>query len=108
VKEIVFKSSVLAWIRIRIEQKCWIRICITSIRIHNPDQNKKKKHLIPESQFTVIHFTINQLGVCLFFSQRLTVNLSKPNVNILYIKHTTTLRKSEKYPIIIPHMRADP
>jgi hypothetical protein len=34
-KEIVFKSSVLAWIRIRIEQKCWIRIRIKSIRIHN-------------------------------------------------------------------------
>jgi hypothetical protein len=32
----VFKSSVLAWIRIRIEQKCWIRIRIKSIRIHNP------------------------------------------------------------------------
>jgi hypothetical protein len=31
-KEIVFKSSVLAWIRIRIVQKCWIRI-----RIVNPD-----------------------------------------------------------------------
>jgi hypothetical protein len=28
--------SVLAWIRIRIEQKCWIRIRINSIRIHNP------------------------------------------------------------------------
>jgi hypothetical protein len=38
VTEIVFKSSVLAWIRnrIRIEQKCWIRIRIKSIRIHNP------------------------------------------------------------------------
>jgi hypothetical protein len=43
-KEIVFKSSVLAWIRIRnrirnwirIVQKCWIRIRIKSIRIHNP------------------------------------------------------------------------
>jgi hypothetical protein len=37
-KKIVFKSSVLAWIqiRIRIEQKCWIRIRIQSIRIHNP------------------------------------------------------------------------
>jgi hypothetical protein len=37
-KEIVFVSSVLAWIQIRIEQKCWIRIwiCIKSIRIHNP------------------------------------------------------------------------
>jgi hypothetical protein len=35
-KEIVFECSVLAWIRIRIEQKCWIRIRIKSIRIHNP------------------------------------------------------------------------
>jgi hypothetical protein len=39
-KEIVFESSVLAWIRIRnwirIEQKCWIRIRIKPIRIHNP------------------------------------------------------------------------
>jgi hypothetical protein len=37
-KEIVFESSVLAWIRIRIEQKCWIRIQIRkkSIRIHSP------------------------------------------------------------------------
>jgi hypothetical protein len=35
-KEIVFESSVLAWIWIRIEQKCWIRIRIKSIRIHNP------------------------------------------------------------------------
>jgi hypothetical protein len=41
-KEIVFESSVLAWIRIRnwiriqIEQKCWILIRIESIRIHNP------------------------------------------------------------------------
>jgi hypothetical protein len=34
-KEIVFESSVLAWIRIRIEQKCWIRIRKKSIRIHN-------------------------------------------------------------------------
>jgi hypothetical protein len=37
---IVFESSVLAWIRIRnriqIEQKCWIRIRIKSIQIHNP------------------------------------------------------------------------
>jgi hypothetical protein len=34
----VFESSVLTWIRsrIRIEQKCWIRICNESIRIHNP------------------------------------------------------------------------
>jgi hypothetical protein len=42
-KEIVFESSVLAWIRIpfwiRIEQKCWVRIHIKSIRIHNPDCN---------------------------------------------------------------------
>jgi hypothetical protein len=50
-KEIVFESSVLAWIRIRnrirnwirnwirirIEQKCCIRIRIKSIRIHDPD-----------------------------------------------------------------------
>jgi hypothetical protein len=44
-KEIVFESSVLAWIRIwiqiriRIEQKCWTRIRIRnkSIRIHDPD-----------------------------------------------------------------------
>jgi hypothetical protein len=42
-KKIVFESSVLAWIRIRnwirirIEQKCWIRISIESIRIHNPE-----------------------------------------------------------------------
>jgi hypothetical protein len=35
-KKIVFESSILAWIRIRIEQKCWIRIRIESIRIHNP------------------------------------------------------------------------
>jgi hypothetical protein len=37
-KEIVFESSVLAWIRIRY----WIhiRIRIESIRIHNPDLNK--------------------------------------------------------------------
>jgi hypothetical protein len=41
-KKIVFESSVLAWIRIRIEKKCWIRIRKKSIRIHNPgsDQNK--------------------------------------------------------------------
>jgi hypothetical protein len=37
-KEIVFESSVLAWIRIRIriELKCWIPIRIESIRIPNP------------------------------------------------------------------------
>jgi hypothetical protein len=41
-KEIVFESSVLAWIRsririrIRIELKCWIRFRIESIRNHNP------------------------------------------------------------------------
>jgi hypothetical protein len=39
-EEIVFKSSVLAWIRIRnrirIELKCGIRIRKKSIRIHNP------------------------------------------------------------------------
>jgi hypothetical protein len=45
-KEIVFESSVLAWIRIRnrmrIEQKCWIRIRIRkkSIQIHNPAKIK--------------------------------------------------------------------
>jgi hypothetical protein len=35
-KEIFFESSVLAWIRsrIQIELKCWIRI--ESIRIHSP------------------------------------------------------------------------
>jgi hypothetical protein len=40
-KEFVIESSVLAWIRIqiRIEQKCWIRIRIKSIRIHNPENN---------------------------------------------------------------------
>jgi hypothetical protein len=43
--EIVFESSVSAWIRIRIrnririEQKCWIRIRIKSIRIHNLGKN---------------------------------------------------------------------
>jgi hypothetical protein len=39
-KEIVFESSVLAWIQSRIRiwigLKCWIRIRIESIRIHNP------------------------------------------------------------------------
>jgi hypothetical protein len=41
-KEIVFESSVLAWnririrIRIRMDLKCYIRILIESIRIHNP------------------------------------------------------------------------
>jgi hypothetical protein len=39
-KEIVFECSVLAWIRfwirIRIEQNCWMRIRIKSIGIHNP------------------------------------------------------------------------
>jgi hypothetical protein len=40
-EEIVFESSGLAWIwsRIRIELKCWIRIRIESIRIHNPEKN---------------------------------------------------------------------
>jgi hypothetical protein len=42
-KEIVFESSVLAWIRnrirIRIEQKCWIRIRNKSIRILNPAED---------------------------------------------------------------------
>jgi hypothetical protein len=43
-KEIVFESSVLAWIwiRIRIEQKCWIRIRKKSIRIHNPEKKPIK------------------------------------------------------------------
>jgi hypothetical protein len=50
-REIVFKSSVLAWIRIRnwirirIEQECWIRIRIKSIRIHNPAWKYKKRKL---------------------------------------------------------------
>jgi hypothetical protein len=35
-KEIGFESCVLAWIRIRIELKCYIRIRIGSIQIHNP------------------------------------------------------------------------
>jgi hypothetical protein len=45
-KEIVFESSVLAWIRIRnrirIEQKCWIRIRKKSIWIHSPVKNMGK------------------------------------------------------------------
>jgi hypothetical protein len=41
-KEIVFESSVLAWIRIRIEPKCWIQIRIISIQIHNPAEFIKK------------------------------------------------------------------
>jgi hypothetical protein len=53
-KEIVFESSVLAWIRIRnwirIEKKWWIRIRSKSIRIHNPYQDTfhdlKKKFLL--------------------------------------------------------------
>jgi hypothetical protein len=51
-KEIVFESSVLAPdpARIRIEQKCWIRIRIISIRIHNPGNNTisriEESHLI--------------------------------------------------------------
>jgi hypothetical protein len=45
-KEIVFGSSVLAWIRIRIEQKCWIRIRIKSIRIHNPEKKEIKCDLL--------------------------------------------------------------
>jgi hypothetical protein len=36
-KEIIFESSVLAWIGI--ELKCWIRIRMESIRIHNPARN---------------------------------------------------------------------
>jgi hypothetical protein len=43
-KEIVFESSVFAWIRIRIELKCWIRICIESIRIHNPGKKYLTRH----------------------------------------------------------------
>jgi hypothetical protein len=39
-KNIVFDSSVLAWIRKRIAQKCWIRIRIESIRIHNPAKDR--------------------------------------------------------------------
>jgi hypothetical protein len=52
-KKIVFESSVLAWIliririqnwiRIRIAQKSWIRIRIEAIRIHNPDKDDLKK-----------------------------------------------------------------
>jgi hypothetical protein len=37
---IIFESSVLAWIRIRIEKKCWIRICNKSIRIRNPAEGR--------------------------------------------------------------------
>jgi hypothetical protein len=40
-EKIVFESSVLTWIRI--EQKCWIRIHIKWIRIHNPDMNFRYK-----------------------------------------------------------------
>jgi hypothetical protein len=43
-KEIVCESSVLAWIRIRIEQKCWIRI--KAIRIHNPGCNTYSTRMI--------------------------------------------------------------
>jgi hypothetical protein len=43
-KEIVFESSVLAWIRIRIEQKCWILILNKSIRILNPGSNQRKRN----------------------------------------------------------------
>jgi hypothetical protein len=49
-KEIVFESSVLAWIRSRIELKCWIRIRIESIRIHKTDWNIQ---LIPWSFFVL-------------------------------------------------------
>jgi hypothetical protein len=42
-KEFFFESSVLAWIRIRIEQKCWIQIRIKSIRTHNPAVNNHSK-----------------------------------------------------------------
>jgi hypothetical protein len=45
-KEIVFESSVLAWIRIRIEQKCWIRI-------HNPD--KKRYRIRPKTTVVNSH-----------------------------------------------------
>jgi hypothetical protein len=46
-KEIVFESCVLAWIqnRIRIEQKCWIRIRKKSIRIDNPAKSKTSDSL---------------------------------------------------------------
>jgi hypothetical protein len=49
-QDIVFESSVLAWIRIRnwirirIEQKSWIRIRIESIRIHKPGLNPGRQH----------------------------------------------------------------
>jgi hypothetical protein len=45
-KKIVFEISVLALIRIRIEQKCWIRIRIKSIRIHNPALVCTRYHLV--------------------------------------------------------------
>jgi hypothetical protein len=45
-RKIVFEISFLAWIRnwirIRIEQKCWIRIRNKSIRIHNPALSFKR------------------------------------------------------------------
>jgi hypothetical protein len=46
-KEIVFESSALAWIRIRIEKKWWIRIRMKSIRIHNPGKNDSVSAIYP-------------------------------------------------------------
>jgi hypothetical protein len=48
------KCSVLAWIRTRIEQKCWIRIRIKSIRIHNPDSDWLIFFTIHAFRFTTV------------------------------------------------------
>jgi hypothetical protein len=66
-KEIVFESSVLAWIRIRIEQTCWIRIRIRKKSIHNPGGRYDLLHISLPLKYTgTILITLLCLKLFLF------------------------------------------
>jgi hypothetical protein len=65
-KEIVFGSSVLAWIRIRNEQKCWIRIRINSIRIHNPAWMIPVHKSIGKSSAATYRCPVNMANISMF------------------------------------------
>jgi hypothetical protein len=91
-KEIVFESSIFAWIqiRIRIEQKCWIRIRIKSIRIHNPGFLMKK---CKKASANICQDNVPTISRYFIISTLLTWSVIKAQVQIM-LKH-----KKRKIPI---------
>jgi uncharacterized membrane protein YidH (DUF202 family) len=83
-KEIVLESSVLAWIRSRIELKCWIQI--EYIRIHTPGLKLGTRTLSRKSGFLIGRILVISMQNTLFVSIMATSKYIKesPNISIRF------------------------